>query len=214
MTGRELEVRASDAEREQTVSVLRRCSAEGRLTVDEFADRIDRAYAARTRGELEALVGDLPAETAPGAAVDSRSRRRPKRLTLVAFGSVERTGRWRLPGRGFVGVVFGNADVDTRRAELDSPVASLTAFVLFGNADFYVPEGVDVDLAGIAVFGHRREFGSELPVRAGAPLLRIRVFSLFGTADVWRVPHAWVDRTFGEVIRALKRGEHKGELNP
>jgi uncharacterized protein DUF1707 len=214
VTGGEVELRASDAEREQTVGVLRRHSAEGRLTVEEFAERVDRAYSARTRSELVALVGDLPAEAEVTEAPEAGSRRRPKRFTLVAFGNVERTGRWRLPRWGCVGVLFGDADVDTRRAELDGPVAALTAFVLFGNADFYVPEGVDVDLSGLTIIGHRREFGSELPVRRGAPLLRVRIFSLFGTADVWRVPHAWADRTFREVIRALKAGEHRSELNP
>ena len=53
-------MRASDADRERTVTVLREHHAEGRLTADEFSDRVDRALAAKTIGELDALLADLP----------------------------------------------------------------------------------------------------------------------------------------------------------
>jgi Domain of unknown function (DUF1707)/Cell wall-active antibiotics response 4TMS YvqF len=209
MSGDLPELRASDADRERVVAQLRDGSVQGRLTLEEFSDRLAKAYSARTGADLDELVRDLPAEVSPTTAL---SRRRRRRFTVAAFGSVQRTGRWRMPGSGFVGVAFGDADIDLRKAELDGPVVSLTAFVLFGNVDVYVPEGVDVDLSGIAVFGHRREFGSELPVPSGAPLLRVRIVSLFGTGDVWRVPHAWAARSFRQVIKGLRKGEHVKEL--
>lgn len=53
--------RASDAEREQHAEWLREHAAQGRLTVDELSERLEQAYAARTRGELAALLRDLPA---------------------------------------------------------------------------------------------------------------------------------------------------------
>ena len=43
----------------------------------------------------------------------------------------------------------------------------------------------------------------------GTPLLHVRVFSLFGTSDLWRVPADWVGRPFREVIKALRRGEDR-----
>ncbi len=39
--------------------------------------------------------------------------------------------------------------------------------------------------------------------------MRIRILSLFGTADVWRVPFGWADRTIGEVVKALEGAEHR-----
>ena len=114
---------------------------------------------------------------------------------------------------GFAFVFLGDADLDLRQAELGSSVSSLTAFVLFGNIDLYVPEGVDVDLGGLTVFGHRREWGRDLHPVPGTPLLRVKVFSIFGTADVWRVPVAWARRSLREVICALESGEHR-ELPP
>jgi hypothetical protein len=54
------DVRASDAERENVVARLREHAAAGRLDVDELEDRVGAAYGARTRGDLAALLGDLP----------------------------------------------------------------------------------------------------------------------------------------------------------
>jgi hypothetical protein len=65
------ELRASDDDREQVVHALQRHTAAGRLSLDEYADRVDRALAARTHGELAAVVGDLPAEPATGGGAEA-----------------------------------------------------------------------------------------------------------------------------------------------
>ncbi len=69
-------LRVCDREREQLVDVLRDHAAQGRLTLDELAERVERAYAARTQGELDALVRDLPAP-APGEVVARDTARAP-----------------------------------------------------------------------------------------------------------------------------------------
>ena len=53
-------IRASDQDREHTAATLGRHYADGRLTLEEFQERLDRAYAARTLGELDDLMTDLP----------------------------------------------------------------------------------------------------------------------------------------------------------
>ena len=60
-------MRASSADRERAVDVLKAGFAEGRLTQDEYNDRMGRAYAARTYGDLAALTADLPAGALPTA---------------------------------------------------------------------------------------------------------------------------------------------------
>ena len=60
-------MRAASADRERAVDVLKAGFAEGRLTQDEYNDRMGRAYAARTYGELTALTSDLPAGAMPAA---------------------------------------------------------------------------------------------------------------------------------------------------
>ena len=54
-------VRASDADRERTATLLREHHAVGRLTAEEFNERVEKAFAAKTLGDLEVLLADLPA---------------------------------------------------------------------------------------------------------------------------------------------------------
>ncbi len=54
-------MRVSDAERERTAELLREHCAVGRLTADEFGARLELVFTARTRGELDELLADLPA---------------------------------------------------------------------------------------------------------------------------------------------------------
>ncbi len=75
-------LRASDAERERTATQLREHCAAGRLTPEELAERLDDAYAARTVGELDALVADLPASGDADAARPP-ARRAPERDRMV-----------------------------------------------------------------------------------------------------------------------------------
>lgn len=72
-------LRASDAERERTATLLREHCAAGRLTPEELGDRLEDAYGARTVGDLQALVGDLPADPGPPAAGMASRGRSPAR---------------------------------------------------------------------------------------------------------------------------------------
>jgi hypothetical protein len=56
------DLRASDADRERVVRSLQRHTSAGRLSLDEYADRVEQALRARTHGELATVLGDLPAE--------------------------------------------------------------------------------------------------------------------------------------------------------
>ncbi|HUY46815.1 MAG TPA: DUF1707 domain-containing protein [Streptosporangiaceae bacterium] len=54
-------IRASDADRDRTAALLREHLAAGRLTPEEFNERLEKAYAAKTLGDLDELMVDLPA---------------------------------------------------------------------------------------------------------------------------------------------------------
>ncbi|MBO0868561.1 MAG: DUF1707 domain-containing protein [Micromonosporaceae bacterium] len=60
------EMRASHADRERIVAALQRHTTAGRLSLDEFTERVDRALASRTQADLAEVVRDLPAEPEPG----------------------------------------------------------------------------------------------------------------------------------------------------
>lgn len=64
-------LRASDADRERIAERLRHATGEGRLLAEELEERLERTFAARTYGELDAVVADLPGTTV-------RRRERPE----------------------------------------------------------------------------------------------------------------------------------------
>jgi hypothetical protein len=200
LTGDTPALRASDQDREATVAVLREHAVEGRLTLEEFTDRMSAAYVARTSDELAQLVGDLPARDA------RTSRRRPTGFVLSLFGSSEREGRIRIGHRVTCVTLFGNIDLDLRQATLEQEVVTIVALGVFGAIDVYVPEGIEVDLHGLALFGHKRARGNDVPPRPGTPLVRVHAISLFAGIDVWRVPLAWTQKTWREVIRGIRAG--------
>jgi hypothetical protein len=197
-------LRASDADRERTVALLRDHAVEGRLTLEEFTDRMSAAYLARTHEELEQLAGDLPS-----AHVSVVSRRRPTRFLFSLFGSTEREGRIRLRRRIGCLMAFGNIDLDLRGATLEGDVITVVALGVFGAIDVYVPEGMEVDLHGFAIGGHKRARGNDPPPHPGTPLVRVWAVSIFAGIDVWRVPITWTQKTWREVIRGIRSGEHK-----
>jgi len=112
--------RASDAERDEVVAHLRRQLVDGRLTLEEFADRVGTTLAARTHGELAEVVTDLPTRRSSVPAADRRSLR----LTGAAFGHVVRRGRIRLTRRPVAFAGFADLDLDLRDATIEQRTLS------------------------------------------------------------------------------------------
>src|SRR4051794_5960493 len=79
-------LRASDAERERVAEALRRHHLDGRLDTEELQERLERAYAARTTGELAPLLADLPAEREPARGPRPFAPFGAPPLLLVAVG--------------------------------------------------------------------------------------------------------------------------------
>jgi len=194
----DLELRASDAERERAVVRLREACAEGRLTLQEFSQRVEQAHAARTRGELERVASDLPPAT-------RRSRKRRRRFLVGIFAGPVLRGRWRAGRRLFTLALWGGIDVDLPQAEIDQPVLTIYAFTIFGGSDVYVPQGVEVDVAGFAVFGHNELWGEEGELHPASPLVRVVAITVFGGTDIRHVP-AGSTASLRELIRASRKG--------
>ena len=97
--------RASDADRDRIVAALREHLAAGRLTIEEFDERMDKAYAAKTLGELDSLMTDLP-ETGPGQLPDAPPARpassppltRRRRPGSIEAGRGRFSPAWRTTG--------------------------------------------------------------------------------------------------------------------
>jgi hypothetical protein len=87
-------LRASDADRERAVELLRGHAAVGRLTVEELDERCSRALQATTFGDLDSLTADLPPVSPPPRAVPPpvRAKRRPRMPGATYFADT-----WRAP---------------------------------------------------------------------------------------------------------------------
>jgi hypothetical protein len=190
----------SDAERDRAVTSLREHLVAGRLTLEEFSERVELAFTARVGRELAHAQRALPR---PSDVPVYSPRRKPTRLTGALFSHVVRRGRLRLRRWTFAAGAVCDVDLDLREAELDTIASSVIVLMAFGNADVYVPEGVEVTVGGLSAFGHRRDWGRNV-ARADAPIIRVRAFSLFGTVDVWRVPPD-MQGGYGDIFRQLQR---------
>lgn len=184
--------RVSDRDREEAVVALRDDLVSGALTLEEFSARVEAAYLAQTTGELDRVRTDL--QTRP-------VKRRPTRMSVALFGHLIRRGRLRLHRRTTVVSAFADVDLDLREAQIEGLGLTVTVCALFGNVDVYVPEGVDVAVDGIILFGRRRDWGRDA-ARAGGPAVLVRALGCFGTVDVWRVPPN-VQGTYGEILDEL-----------
>jgi Domain of unknown function (DUF1707) len=187
------ELRASDADRERAAETLRRAAGEGRLTMDELDERLNTAYASRTRAELERLVVDVVVpgdERSPAVSAQRRLPVRPgddgARWLVAIMGGCERKGRWRLRDRITSLNIMGGSDLDLNDAELAAERVELTVFSLMGGADIRVPDGLNVEVSDFAFMGGNDvELGDPRPA-AGGPVLHLRLISIMGGSDVRR----------------------------
>jgi hypothetical protein len=93
-------LRASDEERESTVTLLRKHGADGRLDVDELEQRVGAAYQARTRGDLSSLLDDLPRAPAVRAIQPDWRRHRGHEWGMFVRVSLLLVAIWALTGAG------------------------------------------------------------------------------------------------------------------
>jgi DUF1707 SHOCT-like domain/Cell wall-active antibiotics response LiaF, C-terminal len=174
--------RASDTEREATAAQLRSAAGEGRLGLDELAERLDAAFAAVTRADLERVTADLPTQ-APSSVPEAKVRR----WFIGIMGGGTQRGHWRIAERSTVVNVMGGADLDLTDAVVSDTETEILVFSLMGGSEIIVPDGVHVELSGFAFMG-----GNDLriedapPPPAGAPVVRVRAYSVMGGTDVKR----------------------------
>ncbi|MEU1083184.1 DUF1707 domain-containing protein [Streptomyces sp. NPDC005908] len=158
---RSTDLRASDADRDRIADLLREALAEGRLTADEHAERVEGVLAAKTVGELEVFIQDLPAahqRRAAPSAVPGRSTGGvfpvdPDDNVVAVFSAAARKGRWRTGRRIHAYAVFGSVEIDLSEALFDHQQVMIKAFSVFGSVEIRVPENVSLRGSGGGVLG-------------------------------------------------------------
>ncbi|TNY34741.1 DUF1707 and DUF2154 domain-containing protein [Thermomonospora catenispora] len=191
--GRVAALRASDADRDRIADRLREALAEGRITPEEHAERIDALYRAKTYAELEPLVADLPDPDGPAPRPradrveggDLPAPRRESASIVAVFGGADRRGRWLVEPTTTVLAAFGGVDLDFRTAVLSQRDVTVNVTCLFGGVSITVPPGVRVENSLSAVFG-----GVSLPdedvLSPDAPVIRLTGVALFGGVQIER----------------------------
>lgn len=206
-------MRASDAERERIAETLREAVAEGRLDMEEFEHRLDATYKARTHGELEPLVRDLPApgdSAVPARRPDAGWADRiggPATSTgaLAVFGGFHRRGTWTVPRRFTAFALFGGGEIDLREARFEDRDVVIRCFALFGGVGVVVPPDLHCEVNGFGLMGGfgDRASGDGTP---GSPRVRVTGFTMFGGIGVERR----VTKAEKLRLREAKRAERSG----
>ena len=143
MTDPDASLRVSDAERDQTLRTLGEHASVGRLTLDELEERSSRALAAKTRGELATLVGDLPQEAAHDDRPAPTLAKKPVRWMVAIMSGSHRRGRFRAVGSINAVSIMGGDEIDLREAEIEGGELTINLFTFMGGANIYVPDSIE-----------------------------------------------------------------------
>jgi len=173
-------VRASPEERDAAEQTLRTAVVDGRITLDEFGDRIADALTATYRQELVALTADVSAVVEPSVPAKA------KEWVFGILGGDDRSGRWKLAKKIQVINFMGGADLDLRSATISGPVTEITVVSIMGGSTIVVPDGVEVEPSGFALLGGNDVQLTDTPAPANAPLLRIKTISVMGGTGIER----------------------------
>ncbi len=214
-------MRASDAERERVAEALRTAVAEGRLDMEEFGERLDAAYKARTHAELEPLVRDLPAAgtsvvpaAAPGALEGWEGRiggTASSRGGIGVMGGFQRHGRWTVP-RTFTGFAFwGGGQIDLREADFEDREVTIRCIAIMGGMEVVVPPDLDVHVGGIGIMGGFDSAGAGAG-SPGSPRVRITGFAFWGGVGVTRKERREVRKQQREERKRLREEERRKSL--
>ncbi|GAA1414095.1 DUF1707 domain-containing protein [Streptomyces thermospinosisporus] len=225
------DLRASDADRERVADILREALAEGRLDMEEFGERLDATYKARTYGELEPITRDLPNAGAAAPVVSLNKEPAPSgtwadrivhrgddggaQWAVAVMSGFQRKGRWTVPRRLNCVAFWGGGELDLREADFADREVVINAVAIMGGVDITVPPGVEVVVRGMGVMGgfDHREAG--VPGDPGAPRVIVTGFAFWGGVGVQRkLPRAEKQRLREERRQQrLERDRSRKELD-
>lgn len=171
-------LRASDAERDAYLALLREAYAEGRLDAVEYDDRMTQALNARTYRDLYAVLAELPVDPnrVPGPPAQATGSITPatrmvpvpapkaggfelpagfvpENSITAIFSSSKRDSQWVVPVQQDAFALFGEVTIDLTGAVLSGPETVLRCNAVFGSVTVTVPDSVRVDINGTGILG-------------------------------------------------------------
>lgn len=175
--------RIGDADRERAAQRLQQACGEGRLTLEEFSDRVGQVWAADDSAAIAVATEGLPApdsSTPPPRQVGQRD----SSLNLAVLGSYVREGRFTVSRRTQVLSLLGEVKLDLRGALFTDDVIEIDVWAVMGNTKVIVPEGVEVELEGFTLLGSRQLRLAAVPRIPGTPLIRLRAYGVLSEVSV------------------------------
>src|SRR5688500_9016348 len=133
----DMQIRASDADRERITQRLQQAFTEGRLDHLELEDRLGQALTAKVNADLVKLVEDLPTEAPPAAAAV---------LLESVHDQVKRTGDWAVPRRLPIVSKHGGVHLDFTEATTPHPVVEIELVLKYGSGKIVLPEGATANV--------------------------------------------------------------------
>ncbi|MFE3191285.1 DUF1707 domain-containing protein [Nocardia sp. NPDC059240] len=178
------DLRVSDVEREHVGRLLQRAVGLGMLSLGEFTERMDTALAAKTRGELNTVLVDLPGvrlvgQPAPAPAAPGWVAPQPRFVTAqrmppampgnvirARFSSVDRKGPWQVPPSISINNLCGSVKLDFTQAVMTTQVVEIHVNDTCGSIELLLPPEATVDLNSIDLMAS----SAETKVRTGPPI--------------------------------------------
>jgi hypothetical protein len=203
-------MRVSNDDRERVAKVLHDSMAEGRLTVNELEERLDKLYAAKTFGDMEPLIRDLPVGAAakslaiphPAPAPSTRIGGRGTSSSAIAVMSgAVRKGVWTVPPTFNAVAVMGGIEIDLTDARFEDAETTIQAFTLMGGIEIRVPRDIVIQVNGTGFMGaFESNVDEDQPPRPGVPVVKITGLAVMGGVEV----------KYGKPPRKLKdKDKHK-----
>lgn len=223
------ELRAADADRERVAEVLRDALAEGRLDMEEFEERLDATYKARTYGELAPITRDLPVGQVTAPKVDMVKQPEPdgswasrivggegsSTWAVAVMSGFQHKGRWTVPRRFNCFAFWGGGEIDLRDANFADREVEINCVAIMGGVEVIVPPGIEVVVRGIGIMGgfdHREE---GVPGEPGAPRVIVTGFAFWGGVGVERklrkADRLRLREERRQARRELREGRRRGE---
>lgn len=203
--------------REQAVRLLSTAFASDRLTMEQLEERLAAVYTARSLAELELLLVD-PEDSSRSLAQEIVATRLaspsivPERGVAVAImGGFRRRGQWIVPRHLKVTAIMGGGELDLRDVRFSPGITEIEIFTLWGGVEIYVPDGVRVDVVGMAVMGGFELNGGGVSEDPSAPVLRVSGLAVMGGVEVKRKRSGREgQKRYREAIKRAERIRRKG----
>lgn len=199
-TAAEMELRASNTDRERVAEALREAAGQGRIDMDELDERLEAVYAAKTYGELLPITRDLPADdttpqlrpsvsagSAGGLVVGTSGTGSKRGWAIAIMSGAKRRGSWIVPRRFGSFAFWGGVEIDLTEARFQERVTVINAMAIMAGVQVMVPEDVRVEVRGLGLMGAFHEAGSQPVTAPDAPVVRVKGIAFWGGVQVRRV---------------------------